>query len=118
MGYKVLFSYGIGLTDMAKSLSGSDTEISSAADNPAGLREKLIRFKPRSLAFVGKRAAKICSQYRLGSSKIKYGSQSANFGDVEIYVLPSTSGLAKRFWDPLPWIEFGTFMSILRNQKL
>ena len=59
MEYRVLFSYGIGITDMAKSFSGSDTEIPSTADNPAGLREKLIRLKPRSPAFVRKRAAKI-----------------------------------------------------------
>ena len=59
MEYRVLFSYGIGLTDMAKSFSGSDIEIPSTADNRAGLRENLIRFKPRSLAFVGKSAAKI-----------------------------------------------------------
>ena len=59
MVYRVLSSYGIGLTDMAKSFSGSDTEIPSTAHNPAGLREKLIRFKPRSLAFVGKSAATV-----------------------------------------------------------
>ena len=78
---------------MAKSLSDSYTEIF----NPAGLREKLIRFKPGSLAFVGEGAAKVWSKYHLGRSKIKYRPQSAYFGGVAIYVLPSTSGLAKRF---------------------
>ena len=116
--YKVLSSYGIGLTDMAKALSGSDTEISSTADDPAGLTEKLIRFKPRSLAFVGKRAAKVWSRYHLGTPEIKYGPQSSKFGEVAIYVLPSTSGLAKHFWDPLPWIEFGKFVSVLKTKKL
>ena len=76
MEYRVLFSYGIGLTDMATSFSGSDTEIPSTDDNPAVFREKLMRFKPGSLAFVGKSAAKVWSKYHLGSSKIKYGSQS------------------------------------------
>ena len=60
MEYRQLSSYGISLTDMAKSLSGSDTEIPSTVDNPVGLREKLIQFKPRLLAFVGKTTAKVC----------------------------------------------------------
>ena len=115
--YGVLSSYGIGLTDMAKALSGSNAEISSTADDPAGLTEKLIRFKPKSLAFVGKRAAKVWSRYHLGTPEIKYGPQSAKFGEVAIYVLPSTSGLAKRFWDPLPWMEFGKFVSVLKKYK-
>ena len=97
---------------MAKTFSSSRTEISSTADDPAGLTGKLIPFRLRSLAFVGKRTEQVWSKYHLGTSKIKYGPQSAKFGEVAISVLPSTSGLAKRFRNPLPWIKFWKFVSV------
>ncbi|MEC9022213.1 MAG: hypothetical protein VX597_01250 [Pseudomonadota bacterium] len=56
-------------------------------------------------------------KYHVGSLKKKYGPQAPCFGEVAIYVLPSTGGVAKRFWESLPRIEFSTFVSVLRNQK-
>jgi TDG/mug DNA glycosylase family protein len=63
------------------------------------LRAKVQRFAPDVLAFVGKRAAGVA----LGRPVVHTGPQTERFGGAETWVLPSTSGLAVRWWDPAPW---------------
>ena len=63
------------------------------------MRAKIERFAPRVVAFVGKRAA----QEFFGRKALPYGLQADRIGVTEFYVLPSTSGAARRYWDPAPW---------------
>lgn len=101
-----LRQFGIGLTDMAKTESGSDASLSKRADDAQAVREKIEHFQPRALAFNGKRAGRVF----FDGAQMDYGQQTAKIGRTAIFVLPSTSGLAVRFWDEAPWIALATYL--------
>jgi len=96
--YPLVLTYGVGLTDMNKTEAGGDSDLTSAADDPAGLRAKIERYRPRALAFNGLRAGRAF----LGP-RAAIGRQRERIGETAIYVLPSTSGMASGAWDPEPW---------------
>lgn len=96
--FRTLPDYGIGLTDMAKHYVGADAGIRRAHDDPAALQAKIARFQPALLAFNGKRAAKA-----FVGGDVDYGRLDLTLGTVALFVLPSTSGAAARYWDEDPW---------------
>ncbi len=108
--YPLLLSCGVGLTDLNKSESGADVELSGQADDGDGLRLKIDGYSPAFLAFNGKRAA----ESFLGH-KVKYGRQPETIGKTAIYVMPSTSGAARRFWDIEPWRELAEHITQRRR---
>ena len=91
--------YGIGLTDLCKTESGSDARLSGAADDAGALAAKIARDRPGFLAFNGKRAARVF----LDAQAVEYGTQPRRIGETAIHVLPSTSGAASRWWDEAFW---------------
>jgi TDG/mug DNA glycosylase family protein len=95
--YRNLPAYGIGLTDLAKFYSGADAGIRARDDDVEALLAKLARWRPAILAFNGKRAA----SRMLGACA--YGAQPRELAGSTVFVLPSTSGLAVKFWDEAPW---------------
>ncbi|MCH7491385.1 MAG: mismatch-specific DNA-glycosylase [Gemmatimonadetes bacterium] len=97
---------GIGLTDVAKTVSGSDRELPRHAFDSAGLERKIRRFCPRALAFNGKRSA---SQF-FHRKTVHYGRQDVGIGETVVFVLPSTSGAARKFWDATFWFEVARFV--------
>jgi double-stranded uracil-DNA glycosylase len=94
-----LLEFGIGLTDLCKTASGSDAELPPEADDVDRLRATVRAYRPGVLAFVGKRAAQVA----LGRRVVTTGLQADGFDGRETWVLPSTSGLAVRYWDIGPW---------------
>lgn len=100
--------YGLGLTDLCKSASGADSEIPAGADDPARLRRKIARFRPRIVAFVGKRPARATLGRVPG-----YGEIVERIGDSRVFVLPSPSGLARRYWDETPWFALAALAKSL-----
>jgi G:T/U-mismatch repair DNA glycosylase len=56
--------------------------------------------EPANLAFNGKSAARGA----LGRP-VSYGLQEERIGGANVWVLPSTSGAARRYWDVGPWGE-------------
>lgn len=92
--------FGLGLTDACKTRFGSDAEVGTDDHDAERLAATVRRVEPRRLAFVGKRAAETI----LGRS-VAYGRQHDPFAGVETWVLPSTSGRARRFWEIRPWRE-------------
>ncbi len=67
--------------------------------NEVGLvHRSVLAYAPDHLAFVGKQAARIV----LGRA-VDYGRRPEPIGDVQVWVIPSTSGLARRFWSVDPW---------------
>jgi TDG/mug DNA glycosylase family protein len=58
------------------------------------------RFAPKIIAFTSKNAA----QNALGKA-VEYGLQEVLLGRSQLFVLPSPSGLATRFFDPEIWRE-------------
>jgi double-stranded uracil-DNA glycosylase len=92
--------FGIGLTDICKVLFGSDEEVGTVEFDVAGLQEKVAAAEPARLAFNGKNAARGALE-----RDVRFGLQEEQIGGAEVWVLPSTSGAARRYWDIAPWQE-------------
>jgi len=104
--FRTLLEYGIGLTDLVKTCSGPDNSLSSAAFEVASFLSKIKQFAPKALAFNGKRAAKEFYNRRY----VDYGCQLEAIGPTVIFVLPSTAGLARRYWDESHWRRLADFV--------
>ncbi len=98
--FERLPGFGIGLTDICKVLHGSDREVGTGEFDVAGLEARIAEVEPVNLAFNGKNAA--CGA--LGRS-VDYGLQPERIGGAAVWVLPSTSGAARRYWRVEPWWE-------------
>jgi double-stranded uracil-DNA glycosylase len=98
--FRELLGYGIGLTDVCKLRSGSDIEVGDDGFDVAGLEERIAGAEPRILAFNGKNAARAVFE-----GAVAYGPAPERVAGAEAWVLPSTSGAARRFWDIGPWQE-------------
>jgi TDG/mug DNA glycosylase family protein len=92
--------YGIGLTDICKVLHGSDADVGTVEFDVAGLQERIAAVEPGVLAFNGKNAARGALE-----RDVAYGPQPEQLGGAEVWVLPSTSDRARRFWRLEPWEE-------------
>jgi TDG/mug DNA glycosylase family protein len=103
--FRCLLDYGLGLTDLAKNFSGNDEEVDRSSFDSIGLARKLEVVAPWVVAFNGKKAAQVflCRQ-------ADYGLQPEMVGRTAIFVLPSTSGAARGFWDPKPWYALAEFL--------
>lgn len=90
--------FGIGLTDICKVLHGSDAEVGTVEFDVDGLRERIAVAEPEILAFNGKNAAAGALE-----RAVQFGPQDEQIGGAAVWVLPSTSGAARRYWKPGPW---------------
>jgi double-stranded uracil-DNA glycosylase len=99
--------FGIGLTDISKSASGSDQEVGRQGFDPARLAAAIEAVAPAHLAFNGKNAARGA----LGRP-VDYGPQPEPIGGATVWVLPSTSGAARGFWDIEPWRELARAVKV------
>lgn len=103
--FGTLLDYGVGLTDLAKRRSGTDDQLDSAAFDVEDLRAKMRKFAPMALAFNGKRAA---TEYF--GSPVAYGRQPQEIESTTVFVLPSTSGAARGYWNEDFWKELAAFV--------
>jgi double-stranded uracil-DNA glycosylase len=97
--------YNIGLTDLVHSEFGNDSDISDDSYDVDGFISKMELFKPKYIGFNGKKAASFVLGYRGETKLVDYGIQDMRIYDSTVYVLPSTSGSARRFWDENYWME-------------
>ncbi len=104
--YKKLINYGIGLTDLAKNKAGSDSKIPSHAFDIEKFKKKILKYSPKVIFFNGKNAAKIY----LNKKRVEFGFQKETIGSTRLFVAPSTSGAAKRWWDKKWWQELSDFI--------
>jgi double-stranded uracil-DNA glycosylase len=98
--FSKLPGYGIGLTDICKVLYGSDVEVGTVEFDVAGLQARVGEVEPAYLAFNGKNAARGALE-----RAVDFGPQEEQIGGAAVWVLPSTSGAARRYWDIGPWRE-------------
>ena len=96
-------SFGIGLTDLAKTVSGSDAALPAGSYDVARLVAAIETVKPGLLAFNGVAAAR--AFFGMKTGRLPYGIQPAGTvpGMPPIAVLPSTSGAASGSWTAAPW---------------
>ena len=101
--YRVVTQYGLGLTDLAKTISGADSILSKQHFDHAGLRAKIGQYCPGVLAFTSKRAAE-----EFLDRSVTYGLLEQRIGTTKLFVLPSPSGAARRHWSTGPWRELAS----------
>lgn len=100
--FRLLPAFGLGLTDLCQTASGADAELPPGGDDPAALSAKIARYRPRWLAFVGRRPARVA----LGRRHPAPGPQADSpVPGTRVFVLPSPSGAARAHWDIAPWRE-------------
>jgi len=107
--YSRLVDWGIGLTDLVKADHGQDAHIFDGHvdldEARRLLRAKVLRWQPRVLALTSRTVAAQFLERRAVP-----GRQQECFGQTVVWVLPSTSGLARRFFDIGPWQDLARFV--------
>jgi len=98
-----LVSLGIGFTDLCKSGAGMDHQISIRPEDIAAFKTKMLRYRPRAIAFTSKRAASLF--YGRPTTTLALGRQPPQDDFPDIFVLPSPSGTASGHWSVQPWQE-------------
>ncbi len=97
--FRTLLEFGIGVTDIVKTQVGPDHVLRPAESDVEVLRSLIERYRPRMLCFNGKRAA----QQFLGRTDVALGLQSEMVGATRLFVAPSTSAAARRYWRLEVW---------------
>lgn len=97
--YPAILDYGVGLTDLNKTEWGADAELNHAAFDIAAFSAKMATYQPKVIAFDSKFAA---MKY-FDSRNISYGLQAATLFGAKLFVVPSTSGRARMYFDVTPW---------------
>ena len=102
---KILPRYGIGLTTLIKDQPPPTGADFSQDWTVQGLIQKIENLKPKTLAFNGKHAAQEFYGY-----SVHYGKQPELIDSTAVFVLPSTSGMARRYWNEEYWRELAEFI--------
>lgn len=110
--YASVQQYGIGLTDLAKYTSGQDADLPGDAFDVDALIAKIERFAPRVVAFTSKNAASAM----LGRG-LNCGEQDQTVGATRLWVLPSTSGLATRYFELRYWQELANEVRVVAETR-
>jgi double-stranded uracil-DNA glycosylase len=92
---RTILQYGCGLTAAVARPTVKASELSPREFHEAAgeLEQKLMRYRPRYLAFLGKAAFAALFRQR----RVAWGAQSISFGGAELWVLPNPSGLNRAF---------------------
>jgi TDG/mug DNA glycosylase family protein len=109
--FRVLSTFGIGLTDIAKCRAGTDVTLRGTDFDVPGFRTKIEQFAPQAIAFNGKKSAAVF--YACDTGDLSCGRQSESIGTTAVWVLPSTSGSARGYWDLEPWRLLATSLPLL-----
>ncbi|MEY8760282.1 G/U mismatch-specific DNA glycosylase [Chryseobacterium tongliaoense] len=92
---KEILMFGYGLTTAVERPTSRADELSKEEFDHAleTFKEKMTKFQPEYIAFLGKAAYKAFS----GKKEILWGQQAENLCGAEVWVLPNTSGLNRGF---------------------
>jgi TDG/mug DNA glycosylase family protein len=90
-----LLDYGCGITAVVRRATRRADEVASQEFEWARpeFERKIRRYRPRALAFLGKRAF----AGMIGMRDLEWGRQPAKLGGAEVWVLPNPSGLNRAF---------------------
>jgi TDG/mug DNA glycosylase family protein len=100
---------GIGFTDLSKSAAGMDADVVITRADLAAFTQKIAEHRPRAIAFTGKKPASLWLRRR--TDRIRYGQQQPRADDIaEVFVLPSPSSAARRYWNIAPWQELSDWL--------
>lgn len=99
--FPLLAGLGIGLTDIAKHVSGMDNQLprgSLGHEAAAALRARIEAHRPGVLAFTS-----LTGGRRVMGAKAGFGKQPEKLGETEVWILPSPSPAAHWNWDERVW---------------
>ena len=113
--FRELANYGVGLTDIAKHVSGNDRDLNADDFDSGTLTSKIELYQPQILAFTSKRAYRAWRNVS-SNHRIDYGFQRDVLGHTRIFVLPSPSGAARGYWDISHWKTLADTYQQLRTQ--
>ncbi len=104
--------FALGLTDLAKTAFGQDAMIPQQAWDAPGLWLKIVAQAPRTLAFTSLTAARLA----LGRPLVKAGQLDPNplLPNVDLWALPSPSGLARSHFSAEPWHNMAIWVKAAR----
>jgi TDG/mug DNA glycosylase family protein len=99
--FRNLPDYGLGLTDLVKTASGCDRDLDPSGFDISGFCARMNAARPKIIAFNGKTGA----EKFFGRKKVEYGGPfyDDRIGGSAIFILPSTSGAARRWWESQYW---------------
>jgi TDG/mug DNA glycosylase family protein len=100
--FRRLTNWNMGLTDLAKTVAGSDQILGRSDFNVGRLRALIAEYRPQIIAFTSKRAAEEFVGHR-----VDYGTMSETVGTTALFALPSPSGAARRYWNEDHWRSLG-----------
>lgn len=113
--FPALLALGIGFTDLCKSGAGMDHQaLAFPVDIPA-FREKIRRYRPKTIAFTSKKAAGLF--YGKPTNAVALGRQPPSDGSPDIFVLASPSGAASGAWSVQPWRELADWVKHMPKPK-
>jgi TDG/mug DNA glycosylase family protein len=99
--YPLLAGFGIGLTDIAKHVSGMDNQLppgSLGREAAQALRARIVEYQPNLLAFTS-----LTGGRRVMGTKAMFGKQPEKLGETEVWILPSPSPAAHWNWNEAVW---------------
>ncbi len=99
--YESLLPLGIGLTDIAKYVSGQDNQLPKASLGPRAAKHmaaRIEKIRPKFLAFTS-----LTSGRSLLGAKAGFGPQKEMLGTTRIWILPSPSPKAHWNWNQDIW---------------
>lgn len=105
--YADVLSYKLGLTDLCKTAYGNDAELPKGAFDVPALRQKIVLFQPRYLAFTSLTGAQAVVGRPL--TVADYGMLPETIGATQLFVLSSPSGSSSRYWNAGIWRELALF---------
>ena len=101
--FQALLKLGIGFTDLCKLGAGMDHQaLTFPVDIPA-FREKMRRYRPKTIAFTSKKAASLF--YGRPTKALALSRQPPQDDFPTVFVLASPSGAASSHWSVQPWRE-------------
>ncbi|MDE2738423.1 MAG: mismatch-specific DNA-glycosylase [Rhodobacteraceae bacterium] len=103
--FRQVINFGLGLTDLVKYAKGSDADLLSTDYDTKSFHDKIMKYQPLVVAFTSKTGGKAYLR-----RSVDYGHQPETIGQTMVYVLPSTSGRASRYWNIKPWDELSKFL--------
>jgi TDG/mug DNA glycosylase family protein len=109
--YHEVIKFGIGLTDLNKVEWGADAELSHFGFDVEGFTAKMRHYRPRLIAFDSKFAA---SKF-FGRKAIHYGRQEETILGMPLFVVPSTSGRARTYFDQRYWLDLAAAYASMRK---
>jgi len=95
--------FRIGLTDLVHKEYGNDNELHDENYEIELFNDKIKTFKPKYVAFTSKKAASYALGYMGKTNNINFGLHTKLIGHTKVFILPSTSGNARKYWDSSWW---------------